>query len=348
MSSHTPIAAETAVEEDPPLCELPIVPDVGLNIHAPSWQDGIRSPIADEPSQQIRDLELKAKPGIPCEVKGPPHVIKFLEAETGVSEFIGYLSPPNKITIRGKRAKVAGIPSNASYYAFSYPLECLSGQYQRLVSADKPPEPWLCFLLIGGYLYYDVDRKLIQANAFVLQPTERKLTLAGPFRPSPMAVEALRSADRLRELTLAPLREQGFERWGWVNPAERPGGHALLADGGELPNNGAFLFESAGGEFALYSLINKALFGVADETAATTTTLLSLPARPSHAFAAAGAEAPNLLLDRWRAKMGAKAVGHGRSAQQRRRDAEESQSKLGSKGLEAPQDSPEELAAWVG
>jgi hypothetical protein len=46
--------------------------------------------------------------------------------------------------------------------------------------------------------------------------------------------------------------------------------------------------------------------------------------------------------------MGAKAVGHGRSAQQRRRDAEESQSKLGSKGLEAPQDSPEELAAWVG
>ena len=103
-----------------------------------------------------------------------------------------------------------------------------------------------------------------------------------------------------------------------------------------------------GGEFALYSLINKALFGVGDETTATTTTLLSLPARPSHAFAAAGAEAPNLLLDRWRAKMGTKAVGHGRSAQQRRRDAEGSQSRLGSKGLEVHQDSPEELAAWVG
>ena len=94
------------------------------------------------------------------------------------------LAPLVVCTLGAGRARIAGIPSNAAFFAFSYPLECLSEQYQRLASAEKQPEPWLCFLLIGGYLYYDADRRLIQANAFVLQPTERKLTLAGPFRPS--------------------------------------------------------------------------------------------------------------------------------------------------------------------
>ena len=30
----------------------------------------------------------------------------------------------------------------------------------------------------------DVMRRLLQTNAFVMHPTERKLTLAGPFEPS--------------------------------------------------------------------------------------------------------------------------------------------------------------------
>lgn len=321
---------ESIREDDPPLSDLPIEPNVGIDVAAHTWQN--------DPDAQIVAV-------LPCVVEGPPHVIKFLEAETGSSDFSGYLSPPNKITIRGERARIAGIPSNAAFFSFFYPLESLSGQYQRLASADEQPEPWLCFLLIGGYCYFDADRQLIQTNAFVLHQTERKLTLAGPFRPSPTAVAALRAASRLRELTLAPLREQGFERWAWVNPGERPGGHSLLEDGGELPSNGAFMFEAADGEAVLYSLINRALFGVGSEHTSTTTLLNLHSNQLQQQPAESGdANAANLLLDKWRARMGTKTAGHGRSAQQRRRDAEANSAA----GAEMHQDSPQEIAAWVG
>ena len=268
-------------EEPLPISDLPIEPDVGLEVRASTWQD---------------DPEVTIVEALPFVIEGPKHVIKFLEAETGCSSVGGFLSPPNKITIRGERARIAGIPADAAFYAFAYPLESLSGQYRRLIDAEGRAEPWLFFLLLGGYCYFDASRRLIRTNAFVMHPTERKLTLAGPFQPSAEAVAALKAASRLRELTLEPLREQGFERFAWVNPGERPGGRSLLADGGDLPSNGAFLFEAAGGEAVLYSLINKALFGV-EEGPSAPSTLLSMPSRLGE-HRSGRAENANALLDK--------------------------------------------------
>lgn len=103
---------------------------------------------------------------------------------------------------------------------------------------------------------------MLQTNAFVLGSRERKLTLAGPFQPSQEALAAVESASRLRPITLTPLREQGFDRFAWINPLESPGGAPVLADGVELPpNNGAFLYLLQSGESVLYSVINRALYG---------------------------------------------------------------------------------------
>ena len=106
------------------------------------------------------------------------------------------------MTIHGKRARVAGIPVNAAWYAYSYPLESLSAdQFERLVVQQGLSEPWLFFLLLGGYCYFDARRELLRTNAFVTNatPTPHMLTLGGPFQPSKSAVLALRRASRVRQ-----------------------------------------------------------------------------------------------------------------------------------------------------
>lgn len=128
----------------------------------------------------------------------------------------GFFSPPHVITIKGERAALAGIPAEAAYYCFAYPLECLAGQYHRLIVEEGRSEAWLFFLLVGGYAYFDSSRALIRTNALVMTESERKLTLAGPFMPSTAAVSTIRAQHRLRMLILEPLREAGFERFAWV------------------------------------------------------------------------------------------------------------------------------------
>ena len=235
------------------MLELPIEPDVGVQIVAPRWQ---------------QDTIATFSESVPFTIVGPAHVLALLEREAAGAPLDGFISPPNKITIKGERARKAGIPMDAAFYSFAYPLEILAGKYRQLVDEERQSAPWLFFLLLGGFCYYDADRKLIQTNAFVMTTAERKLTLAGPFHPSATAVGALRSASRLRPLTLAPLRAQGFERFAWVNPGEKVGGAELLADGAELPpNNGAFVYELASGDAVVYPVINKALYGVEKDVA---------------------------------------------------------------------------------
>lgn len=248
-----------ALRQDP-VVELPISPACSVEIVARRWQS--------DPDTQITDA-------LPYTIKGPSQVISLIQREAMCSTldsagalFNGYLSPPHAVTISSERARRAGIPPNSAFYAFAYPLESLSGQYERLVGGrEAQADPWLLFLLLGGYCYFDSDRKLIQTNALVMAPTGYSLSLAGPFRPSHAAVAGLGATGRLRELTLLPLREKGFEHVAWVNPGERPGGcAALLANGGDLPNNGAFVYQAASGEAVVFSVINKALLGI-DETA---------------------------------------------------------------------------------
>ena len=132
----------------------------------------------------------------------------------------------------------------------------------------------------------------------------RTRSLAGPFQPSHAAVAALCAAARLRELTLESIREKGLSHFAWVNPGERPGGNMLLANGGELPNNGAFVYQSASGEAVVYSVINKALLGVQEDKDGTRTSehfspLSVTPGRLSGWSMSGRMENAALHLDRW-------------------------------------------------
>lgn len=261
---------EQALEQELQPIDLAILPEVGLTLRTGWQRQGTGAALTGE----VREA-------LPYTVTGPPEVTSFLELEGGAPiavSGVGYMSPPHRITIQGERARLAGIPKNAMSYAFCYPMDTLASQYERLICEEERADPWLFFLLLGGYAYFDVNRVLICTNAFVLTPTETMLTLAGPFQPSDDAVRALRDAARLRTITLTPLLEQGFERFAWINPGEKPGGAALLADGSPLSNNGCFLYELAGGALVLYSLVNKALFDLTEDSARC----LLAPADPAH------------------------------------------------------------------
>ena len=293
---------DTLVSE--PIADLSIVPDVGVVLVSRKWQHSAMDDALTNPDAEA----------IPFVITGPADVVALLQHEAStrirsseMPSYGGFLSPPHPVTIKGARAKRAGIPENAAYYAFAYPVESLFGQFERLVGdgggADSC-EPWLLFLLLGGYCYFDADRKLIQVNAIGIQPTAHTLSLAGPFQPSHAAVAALCAAARLRELTLECIREKGLSHFAWVNPGERPGGNMLLANGGELPNNGAFVYQSASGEAVVYSVINKALLGVQEDKDGTRTSehfspLSVTPGRLSGWSMSGRMENAALHLDRW-------------------------------------------------
>jgi len=91
----------------------------------------------------------------------------------------------------------------------AYPLDSLgAGQYERLVVEKGLSEPWLFFLILGGFCYFDANRRLLRTNAFVTTKTMHTLTLGGPFQPTSQAVENLRRTSRLRPVIAGPLIEK--------------------------------------------------------------------------------------------------------------------------------------------
>ena len=238
---------------------LSIHPDVMLELSSEQWQR--RRSIVGEEEDDNLSLPIE------FEVDGPSEVSAFLEkikkkvamqeGQTAASVSVsGFMSPPRKVTINGaKERKAAGIPLECKYFAFAYPLDCLAGMFDELVTREGRDEPWLNFLLFGGYVYFDASRRLVRSNAIVLTQAMAALELVGPFIPSQDAVEYLQDVGRLREVTLKPMLDAGFQRFGWVNPTERPGGLFLLADGTDAPGDGTFVYKVASGDSICYSLV---------------------------------------------------------------------------------------------
>jgi len=191
-------------------------------------------------------------------IDGPEHVLDFIAKYAIGGATGGVLSPPMQVTISDTKVrKAAGIPLECASFCFCYPLECLAGKYEEIMAHEGACPAWAFFLLLGGYAYFDASQRLVRTNAFVLTPAKASFTHVGPFHPSASAMDELRRSDRLRAVTLRPLLESGFVRFGWANPGERPGGHPLLSDGTDPPGAGAFVYEMSDGMSVLYPLVTK-------------------------------------------------------------------------------------------
>ena len=95
--------------------EMPVVPDVGIQLSAPAWQ---KHPDTAW-SGKLLPFSLD---------KSNAEVVAFLERVAPGADWSGHLSPPHKITIQGRRARLAGIPLDAAMYAFG----------ERAAHAGKP------------------------------------------------------------------------------------------------------------------------------------------------------------------------------------------------------------------
>lgn len=124
--------------------------------------------LAVAPACQL-ELELHFQTdGSPDEfvVTGPSQAASFLDGHRNPqgthSERRGHLSPIAPVTMRGPSAAMAGVPKEAALFAFAYPLACLRDDAERLLLAR--PEPWLSFLLLGGFVYFDNERRVMQVG----------------------------------------------------------------------------------------------------------------------------------------------------------------------------------------
>ena len=213
-----------------------IYPDVGVTLTV-TWQD---------------EADKSASDGTPrpFSISGPSEVLALLDEFANEPrsdeelEHCGVLAPPTEVTLAGAQREAAGIPLEAAFFAFAYPLPSLTNRFEELVVEQGRCEPWLFFLLLGGYCYFDAQRRLIRTNALMLTPAAARLEMVGPFRPSVSALQRLREAHRLQPCTLQTLVAAGYRAFAWVNPGEVPGGGpTILADGSQLEGGGCFVYE---------------------------------------------------------------------------------------------------------
>ena len=193
-------------------------------------------------------------------VTGPPRQLNMLHGaccdatnnQCGVA-VQGLLSPiapipPDRICSR--RREAMGIPLLAKYFAFAYPGEfkATSADHEsewqsidkKLAKLNLADEMWGFFLLVGGFIFLDEERKVIAVNALTLVPSVNVMNFDGPCPASLEAINALQSRTRMAPITLEALLAAGFKAVSWVAPSEEVGGVAL-SESTSYPH-GAFVY----------------------------------------------------------------------------------------------------------
>eukprot|EP00966_Prymnesium_polylepis_P326408 7382323-Prymnesium_polylepis.1 len=179
---------------------------------------------------------------IPFEVIGPRSVLAFMQEEMQLESIRGLMSPFFGITLDEKSRVAAGIPRDATHFAFCYPVSGLV--VEELLDAARTRQ-WLFHLLIGGFVYFDQYGDIIQTNALGLNPSAAALHLVGPFKAAAAAIAYLDESSRMQTIVLKDLADAGFRKFCWIHPAEAPGGVPLSTQ--HAYNDGAFVYITTGG-----------------------------------------------------------------------------------------------------
>eukprot|EP00931_Biecheleriopsis_adriatica_P016237 TRINITY_DN12028_c0_g1_i4.p1 TRINITY_DN12028_c0_g1~~TRINITY_DN12028_c0_g1_i4.p1 ORF type:complete len:2706 (+),score=550.80 TRINITY_DN12028_c0_g1_i4:61-8178(+) len=205
--------------------------------------------------------------------------IRFVEP-SGVLH--GRMSPFSRLTLTEDLLDEAKIQKGAVKFAYCYPwdidwehvreravAEGFAGKVTEEEAAKhaEVKDVWchaggadvdLCFLQVGGYLYFDRDNRLIQINAPRLRSAifstykGAALRFGAPRMLLPEWVRALEAAERWAPVTLPELKKGGAARFVWLRSsnfepdlsgfASKHGGFAYIGAGGEqLSSDSQFL-----------------------------------------------------------------------------------------------------------
>lgn len=162
---------------------------------------------------------------------------KFRTVQHLATEFPLYatLSPISSVTLTQVERKAARIALDAASFAWCYP--CLHSDTDV---GERDPD--LTFLLLGGYLYFDADKRLLHANAiFPLEPNEEGgLHFSGRRHWNNQLTRPLAQQGRFQNVTIKFLKDRGAHHFAWLKPNE-----AIVDSEGQkhvLSANGCFVY----------------------------------------------------------------------------------------------------------
>jgi hypothetical protein len=142
----------------------------------------------------------------------------------------GWLSKWAAITLEGPARAAAGIPEQAAFFAWAFPLLGMTADasHQLLEGSQLPPAMY--FVVNGGFVYADENLQPVQCNA-VKGPGD-ELHFEGPFKLESAIRDQLILANRLRAPTIQHFLNKQITHFTWVEPGA-PGIDAA---------NGAFVY----------------------------------------------------------------------------------------------------------
>ena len=171
-----------------------------------------------------------------CCVVGPPDVleqIRLLQSriETDLTLDRGPISPLHRVTLPPDSRELAGIPRDADFFVYLFALSDDASTEAQMGMDVKwyARNPWAHVLILGGFAYFDANQRLLAVNALSPAPSTSGLVLRGAPPVSPGALAALRQDGRMVDVTVPNMRAAGFTAMTFLEPAEKPGGHAINA-----------------------------------------------------------------------------------------------------------------------
>ena len=227
--------------------ELQVLPHTDVELSLPDLRDD-KSRVAQPyhitgPSEAFQNLEHALTPSKAAALTGASDV--QLQNKLHMQ---GFLSPVMPCSLPPETRPAAGIPLAAEYVAFAYPA-CFTWVAQGEQPPDFDPtdrntkwksvntdndvlrlandQSWAFFLVVGGFVYLDKSKKLLQTNALTLAPSDYKMIFEETIVPKREWVAALEKDKRMCAVTLDALYSSGFRRFAWVLPNEAPGDHPL-------------------------------------------------------------------------------------------------------------------------
>ena len=224
-------------------------------------KEAVRFFIAPVDGLTLRVIYAQQEPGMnEYVVIGKPAAVSLLNRLTiegqDATNIRGVLSPMSPVSLDENTKMNAGIPRNAKFFAYAYPLDCLAADTASMLSLiigsmSRLDDELFFFFLLGGFVYFDESQSFLQANAISFKQTDRELRFDGPFHAKAEAADVLKRSGRLRPLSLRSLNDVGLLQLGWVNPMELPGGF-MLHDTVDW-KSGALVFGRADGQTVFYS-----------------------------------------------------------------------------------------------
>jgi hypothetical protein len=180
-----------------------------------------------------------------CCVVGPPDVLEQISLlqsriETDLTLDRGPISPLHRVTLPPDSRELAGIPRDADFFVYLFALSDDASTATQMGMDVKwlARNQWAHVLILGGFAYFDANQRLLAVNALSPAPSTSGIVLLGAPPVSPGALAALRQDGRMVDVTVPNMRAAGFTAMTFLEPVEKPGGHAINASVGN--ENGGF------------------------------------------------------------------------------------------------------------